>query len=327
MDRLQYILSQVLSPLMSPILPGERIYWLYIGSALIIAFAVYLATYASRRVGLIKGFITYCFPKNVFAHKSAIVDYKYFLINKMTFAILFAPLIIGSSAVSGWSIDVLGFIWGPAEPGGPPGVLTSAVLTICAILAMDGAIFIAHYLQHTVPVLWEFHKVHHSAEVLTPITAYRIHPVGHILTGIIAGVLVGVVQGAFGYFYGDRVGLITLMQVNIVLFVFYVGGYNLRHSHIWLSYPRWLSHILISPAQHQIHHSADPKHFNKNIAFIFAFWDYFAGTLYVPSTREDLTYGLYNDEHKAFDGVFNLYFQPFKNVAAHFPTTRKQRAK
>ena len=143
---------------MSPILPGERIYWLYIGSALIIAFAVYLATYASRRVGLIKGFITYCFPKNVFAHKSAIVDYKYFLINKMTFAILFAPLIIGSSVVSGWSIDVLGFIWGPAEPGGPPGVLTSAVLTICAILAMDGAIFIAHYLQHTVPVLWEFHR-------------------------------------------------------------------------------------------------------------------------------------------------------------------------
>ena len=192
---------------------------------------------------------------------------------------------------------------------------------------MDGAGFIAHYLQHKVPVLWEFHKVHHSAEVLTPITAYRIHPVGQILTGIIAGVLVGVVQGAFGYFYGDRVGLITLMQVNIVLFVFYVGGYNLRHSHIWLSYPRWLSHILISPAQHQIHHSADPKHFNKNLALIFAFWDYLAGTLYVPSTREDLTYGLYNDEHKAFDGVFNLYFLPFKNVVAHFPTTRRQKAK
>ena len=105
MDGFQYLLSKVLSPFMSPILPGERIYWLYIGSALIIAFVVYLATYASKRAGLIKGFITYCFPKNVFAHKSAIVDYKYFLINKITFAILFAPLIIGSSVVSGWSIS------------------------------------------------------------------------------------------------------------------------------------------------------------------------------------------------------------------------------
>ena len=327
MDGFQYLLSKVLPPFVSPIMPSERIYWLYLGSALIIAFVVYFAAYASKRAGLIKGFIAYCFPKKVFAHKSAIVDYKYFLINKITFTILFAPLIIGSVVVSGWSIDVLEFIWGAAEPGGPPGVMTSVVITICAILAMDGAIFIAHYLQHMVPVLWEFHKVHHSAEVLTPITVYRMHPVDHILAGSLGGVLVGVVQGAFGYFYGDRVGLITLMQVNIVLFVFYVGGYNLRHSHIWLSYPRWLSHILISPAQHQIHHSADPKHFNKNIAFIFAFWDYFAGTLYVPSTREDLTYGLYNDEHKAFDGVFNLYFLPFKNVAAHFPTTRKQRAK
>ncbi len=103
---------------MSPIMPSERIYWVYLGSALIIAFVVYFATYASKRAGLIKGFITYCFPKNVFAHKSAIVDYKYFVINKITFAILFAPLIIGSSVVSGWSIDVLEFIRGAAEPGG-----------------------------------------------------------------------------------------------------------------------------------------------------------------------------------------------------------------
>ena len=99
MDGLQYLLTRVLTPLMSPIIPSERIYWLYLGSALIIAFVVYFATYASRRAGLLTGFITYCFPKNVFAHKSAIVYYKYFLINKITFAILFAPLIIGSSVV------------------------------------------------------------------------------------------------------------------------------------------------------------------------------------------------------------------------------------
>ncbi len=97
MDGFQYLLSKVLPPFISPTMPSERIYWLYLGSALIIAFVVYFATYASKRAGLIKGFIAYCFPKNVFAHKSAIVDYKYFLINKITFAVLFAPLIIGSS--------------------------------------------------------------------------------------------------------------------------------------------------------------------------------------------------------------------------------------
>ena len=31
----------------------------------------------------------------------------------------------------------------------------------------------AHYLQHRVPILWELHKVHHSAEVMTPITSGR----------------------------------------------------------------------------------------------------------------------------------------------------------
>jgi len=48
MDGLQYLLSKVLPPFMSPIMPSERIYWLYLGSALIIAFVVYFATYAFK---------------------------------------------------------------------------------------------------------------------------------------------------------------------------------------------------------------------------------------------------------------------------------------
>src|ERR1039458_8498353 len=32
-------------------------------------------------------------------------------------------------------------------------------------------------LFHAIPALWEFHKVHHSAEVLTPLTEMRTHPV------------------------------------------------------------------------------------------------------------------------------------------------------
>ncbi len=57
MDSFQYLLAKVLPPFMTPIMPSERIYWLYLGSALIIAFVVYFATYASNRAGLIKGFI------------------------------------------------------------------------------------------------------------------------------------------------------------------------------------------------------------------------------------------------------------------------------
>ena len=84
MDGFQYLLSKVLPPFISPTMPSERIYCLYLGSALTIAFVVYFATYASNRAGLNQGVITYGFPKIGFAHKSSFVEYKYFLINKIT---------------------------------------------------------------------------------------------------------------------------------------------------------------------------------------------------------------------------------------------------
>ena len=64
---------------------------------------------------MLRGFLGYCFPKAVYAHKSAIVDYKYFFINKMSFGILFAPLIVGSSLVSASTVDALDFAWGPPD--------------------------------------------------------------------------------------------------------------------------------------------------------------------------------------------------------------------
>jgi sterol desaturase/sphingolipid hydroxylase (fatty acid hydroxylase superfamily) len=166
-----------------------------------------------------------------------------------------------------------------------------------------------------VPVLWEFHKVHHSAEVLTPITAYRMHPVDDLLSGTLSGLLAGAMHGVFDHLFAGNAGIFAVMGVNAGVFAFYLAGYNLRHSHVWLAYPGWLSHFLISPAQHQVHHSLDPRHFDKNMGFIFACWDWAARTLYVPREREELSFGLDGNEHRDFDGVLTLYILPVKNAA------------
>ena len=180
---------------------------------------------------------------------------------------------------------------------------------------MDGALYFAHYLQHRFPLLWEFHKVHHSAEVLTPITVYRMHPVDDLLSGSIAGISMGLAIGLFQTLYANGIGWYSVAGLNLGVIVFYLFGYNLRHSHIWLSYPPILSHFLISPAQHQIHHSVDPAHFGKNLGFIFAFWDWAVGTLYVPKTREMVKCGVAGTEPKDFDAVWKLYCLPFRSIA------------
>ncbi len=326
MDSLQSVLHKIAAPFFFPFFPSQRIYVVYLASALALAFAIYLVGRASRRGSILRGFLGYCFPKAVYAHKSAIVDYKYFFINKMSFGILFAPLIVGSSLVSAWTAGAFELVSGSPGAALPSNTAVTVVFTALMILAFDAAIFAAHYLLHRIPMLWEFHKVHHSAEVLTPITVYRMHPVDDLFIGTFVGILTGVVHGVFAFLYADGVGAITVLEVNVVLFVFYVAGYNLRHTHVWLAYPRALSHIFVSPAQHQIHHSINPRQCHKNIGFIFAIWDWMAGTLYVPEGREQIEFGLPGGEHREFGGVWALYFRPFRRVAARFRGAGKARA-
>ena len=42
------------------------------------------------------------------------------------------------------------------------------VITAMLFLSYELGYWFNHWLSHKVPVLWEFHKVHHSATVLTP---------------------------------------------------------------------------------------------------------------------------------------------------------------
>jgi len=269
----------------------------------------------SADVSFVRSFFRYCFPKAIYNHPSAVLDYKYFIVNKILFAFIFAPLFLGSPGIAEWIAKTFGTSVDTANNASD---LTVIIYTVVAVVVFDFSIFFTHYLQHRIPVLWQFHKVHHSAEVLTPITVYRMHPVDELLTGIAATIALGLTGGAFIIATESLVSPLQLFQVNGLLFIYYVAGYNLRHSHIWLNYPSWLLKVLISPAQHQIHHSNASRHFDKNFGFIFSFWDQLARTIYIPAMREDLKFGLSKDENREFGSILALYFHPFKKAAKLF---------
>ena len=89
----------------------------------------------------------------------------------------------------------------------------------------------------------------------------------------------GLITGIFDFMSDHQISQYTLFGVGIVSFLFLGLGANLRHSHVKLKYPSFLERIFISPYQHQIHHSRDPKHHNKNMGGKFALWDWFFGRL------------------------------------------------
>jgi sterol desaturase/sphingolipid hydroxylase (fatty acid hydroxylase superfamily) len=71
----------------------------------------------------------------------------------------------------------------------------------------------------------------------------------------------------------------------------------------------------MSPAHHQIHHSRNPAHFNKNLGSCLALWDWMFGTLYIPSAkREVLEFGVEPDRAHAHT-IRGEFFAPFAHAA------------
>ena len=315
------VVARILTPFAYPVLQNQRIFALY----LLTSFAIAVAAFAYHHRGSLKQFFAYAFPRAVYGHGSARVDYRYFVVNTITFGLLFAPIIFGAPAVARVAKAGLAALLGVPGLGFESGWGAALALTVLAILAFDFAIFAGHWLQHFVPTLWEFHKVHHSAEVMTPITVYRMHPVDDLLIGFLVALCTGLAQGLFDFAFAGKIEAITAFKLNLVLFLFYVTGYNLRHSHIWLDYPKALSWLLLSPATHQIHHSSAERHWDKNLGFIFSFWDRWAGTLYLPERKEELVFGLSGGEHRQFDSVWRLYTLPVRKVWARYSADRQAR--
>jgi sterol desaturase/sphingolipid hydroxylase (fatty acid hydroxylase superfamily) len=91
-------------------------------------------------------------------------------------------------------------------------------------------------------------------------------------------------------------------------------GAQLHHSHIWRSWGRALNHVLISPAMHQIHHSAAEQHWNKNMGGNIALRDWAFGTIFVPEKREELTFGLGAGKGQPHPTLLAAYVTPFREV-------------
>jgi sterol desaturase/sphingolipid hydroxylase (fatty acid hydroxylase superfamily) len=293
--------------------PSNRWFALYLLSSLCIAFAVY--KYQARRDSEMKadGFLAFAFPAEVYNHRSAKVDYLYFIINKLLFGVLLAEVVIGSQLFSGYAEALcakLGvFTFNPGNTA-----IWTAVTSAAFLLAADFGLWLGHYLLHRIPLLWEFHKVHHSAEVLTPFSAGRVHPVDDLLTYAFAGAFGGTARGICTHLFGNEAVVLSAAQLSMVFFAFYVLGFHLRHSHVWLPYPVWLGRVLISPAHHQVHHSSARRHWDRNMGFIFAFWDWIFGTLYVPAQkREEFPLGLGGEETQ-YSSVLRLYWLPFQKA-------------
>jgi sterol desaturase/sphingolipid hydroxylase (fatty acid hydroxylase superfamily) len=256
------------------------------------------------------------FPRRIMTHRSNQADIFYLFFNVFVFSVVFGWAILSYQFISNGIIAGLVALFGPLTPSSLSPYVTRAAITVILFLAYELGYWINHWLSHKVPLLWEFHKVHHSAEVLTPLTNFRVHPVYGLIFANILAFATAAANGLGHYLLGDATYQYALADTNIILVLFIHAYVHLQHSHMWISFRGVLGRILVSPAHHQVHHSADPKHFNKNFGSCLALWDWMFGTLYIPAKeREPLVFGV--PDHASAHTVKGELVDPFANAVGH----------
>ncbi|MCE2027013.1 sterol desaturase family protein [Sessilibacter corallicola] len=284
---LEAIISGLSQPFELLFNPSSRIYWLYSLSSILIAL-IFLYVTNGRNIRLaVKPLIS----SNLWLTRSSALDGFWLFTNSVIRAVFIIPYAFsyasGAVFVHQWLLGV----FGTAPQMDLPTPIVVGVFTLVFFIVGDFSRFLLHWLMHKIPVLWQCHKVHHSAEQLTPITLYRMHPVEMALYYFRSLTVFSGVVGVFLYLFAGKLSGFTVLGVNVFVFLFNVLGANLRHSPVALSYGRF-ERWFISPVQHQIHHSTDPRHFDKNFGSVLAVWDRMANSWFSGVGVKKLSVGL-----------------------------------
>lgn len=153
---------------------------------------------------------------------------------------------------------------------------------VFAVIVLDLLVYGQHVATHQVPMLWRFHRVHHTDLDLDATSGVRFHPVEILLSmglKVIAVVLLGVAAEAVLVFE-------ILLNATSV--------FNHANVRIPVSCDRILRWFLVTPDMHRVHHSVLREETDSNYGFNLPWWDRLFGTYRAQprDVHEHLTLGV-----------------------------------
>jgi sterol desaturase/sphingolipid hydroxylase (fatty acid hydroxylase superfamily) len=148
-----------------------------------------------------------------------------------------------------------------------------------AVVLLDGWMYLWHRANHAVPLLWRFHRMHHSDDQMDVTTATRFHLGEHAGGAVL------------------RLGLIPLAGFEVEHLLVYdtlvIAVTQLHHANLSLGrWDRWLRWLLVTPDVHKVHHSQWRPETNSNYSTLFSVWDRLAGTLRLRADPQTIVFGL-----------------------------------
>ncbi|MEK6476496.1 sterol desaturase family protein [Catalinimonas sp. 4WD22] len=171
--------------------------------------------------------------------------------------------------------------------------------------------FNVHRLLHTVPWLWEVHKVHHSVQQM----GFAAHLRYHFMETVVYRFLEYLPLAMIGF------GITDFFVVHI--FALAIG--HLNHSNINFDFGP-LKYILNNPKMHIWHHAKELPESHKhgvNFGITLSIWDYIFRTDYIPHDGRDIPLGFEGIEEFP-DDFIEQQMGPFRK---HHKQTLQQNTK
>jgi sterol desaturase/sphingolipid hydroxylase (fatty acid hydroxylase superfamily) len=151
---------------------------------------------------------------------------------------------------------------------GPLGLIAGCLL---AILVWDFFYYWWHRAQHSIPLLWGIHCLHHIDETLGVSANMRVHWLEEI--------------GRTAVIFLPMALLFNLpVQTGIIAITVTAWGAFI-HSNLRLPLG-YASPLIAGPQVHRIHHSRLPEHYDRNFSAFFPIWDVLFGTYHHPARNE-----------------------------------------
>jgi sterol desaturase/sphingolipid hydroxylase (fatty acid hydroxylase superfamily) len=171
---------------------------------------------------------------------------------------------------------------------------------VAGFLLMDLTFYYWHRANHSIPLFWRFHNVHHVDPDLDVSTSFRFH-FGEVL-----------------YSVGFRALQVYLLGISLFTYLVYELVFQcatmFHHSNVRLpiTVERWLNQIVVTPRMHGIHHSIVKDETNSNYSVIFRWWDLMHGTLKLNVNQSDVVIGVPAYLGPEDNKFWNLLVQPFR---------------
>ncbi|MCP4681162.1 MAG: sterol desaturase family protein [Desulfobacterales bacterium] len=228
-------------------------------------------------------------PSSVSKLKRWINNLSLTLFNSILINLIFSSAIIGTAIyVKTQNLGVLNMMQIPEW-----------LKILVTVAFMDFMLYVWHLLNHEMPFLWRFHRVHHSDLNMDVSTATRFH------FGELA--ISAVIKISIIFFLGASVLGILIFESAVVLCA------QFHHSSIKV--PKWFEIIywifFVPPSMHRIHHSVIIKERDSNYGTIFSIWDRILGTLIsnVDQNRIRIGVGAYHKPERL--NFHQLLVMPF----------------